>query len=310
MRRLIHHVLMLPSAAQTHCVAPRDCTPLVVPEMPPVPPWVVGNTPEPVSLDIDGCVDVTAYVRFEENVGDIDYGVLDVQTTFHHAGSLMNVYIVHCFALAESHPKCSAVVQGWVDGFAFPPPLTKMRAQHQDRWINVFLQQCIAINDRGVSVYEPNKGYRWRMVHHILYHEEQLLDFFANNVPAFTRSPVGHPPVTWSWMRPQGAVPRQMSRKGVMADFPQEVLPGDHHDADYRSTAREHRRVDTALYGRARAMLTMLQDVNRLLPLMPRPAQMQMVPPLTTLHAELSGLLYTAYLLASVHPHSDDFDIE
>ena len=39
---------------------------------------------------------------------------------------------------------------------------------------------------------------------------------------------------------------------------------------DYRSTAREHRRVDTALYGRARAMLALLKDVNRLLPLMPQ----------------------------------------
>ena len=30
--------------------------------MPPVPPWAVGNTPEPVSLDIDGFVNVSAYV--------------------------------------------------------------------------------------------------------------------------------------------------------------------------------------------------------------------------------------------------------
>ena len=111
-------------------------------------------------------------------------------------------------------------------------------------------------------------------------------------------------------MRPQGAVPRQMTRKGAVADLPQEGVPGDQHDQDYRSTAREHRRVDTALYGRARAMLALLKDVNRLLPLMPQPVQKQMVPSLTTLHAELSGLLYTAYLLASVHPHSDDFGIE
>ena len=74
--------------------------------MPPVPPWVVGNTPEPVSLDIDGCVDVTAYVRFEEQVGDIDYGVLDAQTVFHRAGSLMNMYIsCTAFALVRKPPQ-------------------------------------------------------------------------------------------------------------------------------------------------------------------------------------------------------------
>ena len=185
-----------------------------------------------------------------------------------------------------------------------------MRVKYQDRWINVFLQQCVAINDRGVSVYGSNKGYRWRMVHHILYHEQELFALFASNVTAFTRSPVGHPPVTWSWRRPQGMALRQMSRKGVTAALPHDALQGDENEADQRSTAREHRQVDTALYSRVRAMLTLLQDVNRLLPLMPRPIQGQMMPLLTTLHAELSGLLYTAYLLASVHPHSDDFDIE
>ena len=56
-------------------------------------------------------------------------------------------------------------------------------------------------------------------------------------------------------------------------------------------------------------MLMSLQDVERLLPMMPRPVQQRMVLPLTTVHADLNGLLFTAYLLASVHPNSDDFDI-
>ena len=59
--------------------------------LPPVPPWAVGNTPEPVSLDIDGFIDVVAYVRLEEDLSDIQYGVLDIQVNFHHEGSLMNV---------------------------------------------------------------------------------------------------------------------------------------------------------------------------------------------------------------------------
>ena len=56
--------------------------------MPPVPPWAVGDTPEPVSLDIDDFVNVSAYVRLEDDCPDIHYGVLDVQVNFHHEGNL------------------------------------------------------------------------------------------------------------------------------------------------------------------------------------------------------------------------------
>ena len=279
--------------------------------MPPTPPWAVGSTPEPVSLDVDDFVDVTNYVRFEEQLEDIDYGVLDIQLTFRHEGHLFDVYLVHAFALAETYPKNSSVVPGWMDGFSFPPALTKMRAKYNNCWINVMVQQCVAINDRGVSVYGSNKGYRWRLVHHILYHEQELLALFDSKVRAFPRDPIGHPPVTWSWMRPQGVTPREMARKGKALALPSSPLPSGEPQAhqDHRCTFREHRRVDTALYSRVLAMLAQLQDVNRLLAFMPPPVQAQMVPSLTTLHAQLSGLLYTAYLLASIHPRSDDFDI-
>ena len=80
-------------------------------------------------------------------------------------------------------------------------------------------------------------------------------------------------------------------------------------DSGQRFTAREHYRVDTALFNRVQAMIASLRNVERLLPLMPGPVQRRMVLPLTTLHADLYGLLFTAYLLASVHPNSDDFDI-
>ena len=277
--------------------------------LPPVPPWAVGNTPEPVSLDIDGFVDVSAYVRLEEDLPDIQYGVLDIQVNFHHEGSLMNVYLLHFFALAENYGRCAAVVPGWQDGFTFPPALTKLRVKYQERWINVCTQQCVAINDRGISVYGSNKGYRWRLVHHILYHEQPLLALFATNVNAFSRSPIGHPPVTWSWMRPPGLAPRQMARRREEQEPFQAPLQGGEEPAGQRFTAREHYRVDTVLYNRAQAMLTSLRDVDRLLPMMPTPVQQRMVLPLTTVHADLNGLLFTAHLLASVHPNSDDFDI-
>ena len=51
---------------------------LLLAMMPPVPPWAAGNVPEPVPLDIDGFVDVSACVRLEEMSG-CSLGVLDIQ---------------------------------------------------------------------------------------------------------------------------------------------------------------------------------------------------------------------------------------
>ena len=194
----------------------------------------------------------------------------------------MNVYMLHFFALAENYPRCSAIVQGWKDGFTFPPALTKMRVLFRDRWINVCTQQCLAINDRGVSVYGSNKGYRWRMVHHILYHEEPLLALTNSNVAHLPRSPIGWPPFTWSWMRRPGIAPRQMARRRAEPDLHENA-----DEAGQRFTAREHHRVDTALYNRVQATLVSLQDVEHLLPMMPVPAQQRM-------HLPLTCLLYTS----------------
>ena len=92
----------LPQEAQIHVLELGSCLARLAAMLPPVPPWAVGNTPEPVSLDIDGFIDVVAYVRLEEDLSDIQYGVLDIQVNFHHEGSLMNVYLLHFFALAEN----------------------------------------------------------------------------------------------------------------------------------------------------------------------------------------------------------------
>ena len=109
-------------------------------------------------------------------------------------------------------------------------------------------------------------------------------------------------------MRPPGLAPRQMARRREEQAPFQDPLQGGEEHAGQRFTAREHC-VDTALYNRVQAMLTSLRDVDRLLPMMPMPVQQRMVLPLTTVHADLNGLLFTTYLLASVHPNSDDFDI-
>lgn len=72
---------------------------------------------------------------------------------------------------------------------------------------------------------------------------------------------------------------------------------------------REHHRVDTALFQRAQAMILSLQDVQHLLPRAPSDIQRHMAGPLTTLHAELSGLLFVALLMANIHPDADDQDV-
>ena len=85
--------------------------------LPPVPPWAVGNTPEPVSLDVDGFIDVSASVRLEDDLTDIQYGVLDIQVNFHHEGSLMNMYLLHFFDASRKLSKmCGSNprLEGWV----------------------------------------------------------------------------------------------------------------------------------------------------------------------------------------------------
>ena len=165
-------------------------------------------------LDVGNQVDVTPYVRFETGHDDINYGVLDIQVCFMHEGRNTNVYLLHYFALAEDYDKNGTLVHGWDENFAFPPALSKMVVRYQGRTINVFVQYCLTVNNKGISVYGSNKGYRRRFIHHVLYHERLLLDVFEARVTSLSREPLGHPPTTWSWARPHGVSPRQ-PRSGV-----------------------------------------------------------------------------------------------
>ena len=76
-----------------------------------------------------------------------------------------------------------------------------------------------------------------------------------------------------------------------------------------RRLAREHHQVDTALHERAQAMMNSLDDIEQALNLLPPDIQTNLIAPLTTLHAELSGLLFVALLLAQIHPDADDQDV-
>ena len=173
-----------------------------------LPPWSPHLLREPVQLDQDGVIDVSQFVRFETHFGDIDYGVLDVVVSFYSEGQLVHMYLLHYFALTERHDKNSCLYDGWQDMFDFPPALQKLVVTHQGRTIKPFQQQCIAINDKGISVYGPNKALRRRLIHHIAYHEKPLLDAWQAVAPSLSRKPIGHPHTTWQWARPDGINPR------------------------------------------------------------------------------------------------------
>ena len=121
----------------------------------------------------------------------------------------VNMYLMHYFALAEHYDKNGTPVEGWAEHFSFPPALLKLVVRHQSRTINVSVQQCLAINDKGISVYGPNKGLRRRLIYHVLYHERPLLATFDSKLNSLTREPLGCPHTTWFWARPHGVSPRQ-----------------------------------------------------------------------------------------------------
>ena len=74
--------------------------------------------------------------------------------------------------------------------------------------------------------------------------------------------------------------------------------------------AREHHRVDTAMFQRVQqGMIASLQALDPLLHHVPAEVQSRMIEPASDLHAELNGLLLTAFLFANIHPNADDYDV-
>ena len=221
-----------------------------------LPPWATDHLLEPVQLDSGNQIDVTPYVRFETGFNDIDYGVLDVEVSFQQEGYPVHMYLLHYFALTERYDKNGNLPDGWRDQFDFPPALLKLVVIHQGRTINLFMQQCLAINDRGISVYGPNKGLRRRLIYHAIYYEKLLFDAWEAAAPSLTRNPLGSPHTTWYWARPQGINPRQAGRWVIRDhsrqafDFPPAAAGSQHpgHASPvppaapaYRQMAREQR---------------------------------------------------------------------
>ena len=56
-------------------------------------------------------------------------------------------------------------------------------------------------------------------------------------------------------------------------------------------------------------VIASLQALEPLLRQVPAGVQAQMAEPASDLHADLNGLLFTAFLFANIHPNADDYDV-
>ena len=63
------------------------------------------------------------------------------------------------------------------------------------------------------------------------------------------------------------------------------------------------------MFHRVQAVIASLQALEPLVPQIPAEVRHRMLEPLNNLHADLNGLLFTAFLLASIHPDADDCDV-
>ena len=63
------------------------------------------------------------------------------------------------------------------------------------------------------------------------------------------------------------------------------------------------------MFQRVQGMIASLQALDPLLPHVPAAIQARMIEPASNVHAELDGLLFTAFLFANIHPNADDYDV-
>ena len=89
-------------------------------------------------------MDVTPYVRFETGHEDINYGVLDVNVRFTHDQRAVSCYLLHFFPLGQVDQSHKRAIDGWAEGFNFPPALLKLSVFHENLTIFPFQKQCIA----------------------------------------------------------------------------------------------------------------------------------------------------------------------
>ena len=248
---------------------------------------------EPIQLEDDGePVNVTQFVRFELERNDIRYGVLDVTVQCSYRGGRAQCYLLHFFPVDSVKEKCKPTDPEWTEGFSFPPALQKLTISHEGSTIQLFHQECIAINTRGATIYGANRSYLRRMMLRIKYHEEPLLVYLAELAPSRPVVRENDPLNAFLQTRPfPAALPR---RPGFWTVTDRSRRPPIRIDAQsterelpQRYTGRAHHQIETALYDRVQALQTVVEDIEQTVEQLPPDVQGALITPLATLRAQL-----------------------
>ena len=256
------------------------------------PPWEVPvqQQQEPLLLNDDGVpVDVTHFVRFELNHGDIRYGVLDLIVQLSYKGNRAQCYLLHFFPVDAVKQNVRPTFPEWTEGFNVPPALLKLTVTLEGSTIQLF-------NTRGATVYDSKRTLVRRMIMHVQYHEEPLLTLLESEhtVPAREATQDMDPLDAFLQMRPfQGSLPRragfwtthnrlQQSPLRVEAQSVEQELP-------QREVERTHHQVETALHARVQALHALIEDVEQTVDHMPPDVQGTLLAPLADLHYNCAG---------------------
>ena len=270
--------------------------------------------PEPLFLADDGTyVDVTNFVRFELQHGDIRYGVLDLIVHFIYRGRRAQCYLLHFFPVDAVKENVNTPFPEWTEGFEFPPALLKLRATVEGAIIPLYHQGCIAINTRGATTYGAKRTRLRRMILHIQHHESHLLTVLAELVSVRVLTENTDPLDIFLQTRPfSGSLPRRVGfwtttdrqqQQGLRVDTqPTEQVPPQ------RQTERTHHQIESALHARVQGLHALVQEIEQTVDYLPQDVQGALLTPLADLHSQLCGLVYVAWLLSLLHPHADDHD--
>ena len=98
-----------------------------------------------IQADDGTYVDVTNFVRFELQHGEIRYGVLNLIVHFINRGQRAQCYLLHFFPVDAVKENVNTPFPEWTEAFEFP----KLRATVEGAIIPLYHQGCIAINTRG-----------------------------------------------------------------------------------------------------------------------------------------------------------------
>ena len=236
-------------------------------------------------------VDVTTFLRFELNHGDIRYGVLDLIVQFPYKGQHAQCYLLHFFPVDTVKENVKPTFPEWTEGFHFPPALLKLRATVEGTIIPLYHQGCIAINTRGATIYGARRTLVRRMILHIQHHEDHLLTVLADAVPAREIATNMDSLEAFLQTRPfPGSLPRRAGFWTVTDRRQQHVLRVDPQSMaqtpPQRQVERTHHQIETALHARVQGFHALVHDIEQTVDDVPHDVQGALLTPLTDLHSQ------------------------